>query len=29
VPKKIHLGLRSADLDMKFMRAFIDTARSG
>jgi LysR family transcriptional regulator for metE and metH len=27
VPKKIHLGLRSADLDMKFMRAFIDCAR--
>jgi LysR family transcriptional regulator for metE and metH len=29
VPKQIHLGLRSADLDIKYLRAFIDTARAG
>jgi LysR family transcriptional regulator, regulator for metE and metH len=27
VPKQIHLGLRAADLETKYLRAFIDTAR--
>jgi LysR family transcriptional regulator for metE and metH len=29
VPKKIHLGLREVDREMGYLRAFIDTARSG
>ena len=29
VSKQINLGLRAVDLDTKYLRAFIDTARSG